>query len=377
MAEGGGRKGRQVRNWESKQVGEWESFRAGYCAAGTATNDSHKRKPSAETKMKLIIQIPCYNEEDTLKVVLAELPRRLAGVHSIERLVVDDGSSDDTAARAEALGVEHIVRFPSHRGLAKAFMAGLEAAVAAGADIIVNLDADNQYCAGDIPKLIQPILDGRAEMVIGSRPIGESHFSPVKKLLQRVGSRVVRWASGTAVADAPSGFRALSRNAALRMNVFGDYTYTLETIIQAGRRGITVVSVPIHTNAPLRRSRLVRSTLNYVTRSVVTILRIFMVYCPLRFFLLAGAIPVSAGAMLVIRWLVFFWGTGPASHLPSLVLAAILISSGFQLWVLGLVAELLAVNRMLLEDIQFKSRRSEPTRLAASPSAEREQEPVA
>lgn len=315
--------------------------------------------------MKLIIQIPCYNEEASLEVVLADLPRQVAEVDSIERLVIDDGSGDDTAARAEALGVEHIVRFPSHRGLARAFMAGLEAALAAGADIIVNLDADNQYCAGDIPKLIQPILDGRAEMVIGSRPIGEtSHFSPVKKLLQRVGSRVVRWASGTAVADAPSGFRALSRNAALRMNVFGDYTYTLETIIQAGRRGITVVSVPIHTNAPLRPSRLIHSTLSYVIRSVVTILRIFMVYCPLRFFLLAGAIPLAAGFLLVIRWLVFFWGAGPASHIPSLVLAAILISSGFQLWVLGLVAELLAVNRTLLEDIQLKIRRAEPTRYA-------------
>ena len=310
--------------------------------------------------MKLVIQIPCYNEAATLKVVLDDLPRQLAGVHSIERLVVDDGSQDGTAAMAQALGVEHIVRFPCHLGLARAFVAGLEAALVGGADIIVNLDADNQYCAGDIPKLIQPILDGRAEMVVGSRPIAETrHFSPVKKLLQRLGSRVVRLASGTEVEDAASGFRALSRNAALRINVFGDYTYTLETIIQAGRRGITVVSVPIRTNGPLRPSRLVHSTLDYVKRSIVTILRIFMIYCPMRFFFLAGAIPIATGSLLVIRWLVFFWGTGPAAHIPSLVLAGILILSGVQLWVLGLVAELLAVNRTLLEDIQLRMRRSE------------------
>jgi glycosyltransferase involved in cell wall biosynthesis len=256
--------------------------------------------------------------------------------------------------------VQHIVRFPKNRGLAKAFMAGLEASLAAGADIVVNLDADNQYCAEDIPKLVQPILEGRAEMVIGARPISEiQHFSFFKKQLQKMGSWLVRVASKTNVVDAPSGFRALSRNAALRLNVFNEYTYTLETIIQAGRRGITVLSVPIRTNGQLRPSRLVKSTLDYVRRSILTILRIFMTYCPMRFFFFLGAIPFSLGLLLGIRWLVLFWNIHPASHIPSLVLTAILLIFGLQLWVVGLIADLLAVNRSLLEDVQFRIRRAQ------------------
>jgi len=304
--------------------------------------------------MKLVIQIPCYNEEGTLDVTLSSLPRELPGISKVEWLIVDDGSLDGTIKVAELFGVHHIVRFPRNRGLAKAF------SLAAGADIVVNLDADNQYCAQDIPKLVQPILEGRAEMVIGARPINEiQHFSLLKKQLQRMGSWLVRVASKTNVVDAPSGFRALSRNAALRLNVFNEYTYTLETIIQAGRRGITVLSVPIRTNEQLRPSRLVKSTLDYVRRSILTILRIFMTYCPMRFFFVLGGMPFSLGLLLGIRWLVLFWNIHPASHIPSLVLTAILLIFGLQFWVVGLIADLLAVNRSLLEDIQFRIRRSQ------------------
>ena len=309
--------------------------------------------------MKLVIQIPCYNEEGTLEITLKSLPREIAGITEIEWLVIDDGSSDGTVQKAKLFGVHHIVQFPRNRGLARAFMAGLEAGVAAGADIIVNLDADNQYCADDIPKLVQPILDGKAEMVIGARPINKiEHFSTWKKFLQRLGSWLVRVASKTDVLDAPSGFRAISRNAALRLNVFNEYTYTLETIIQAGRRGITILSVPIRTNGQLRPSRLVKSTMDYVRRSIFTILRIFMVYCPMRFFLVLGTIPLLTGFLLGVRWLALFWNGRPASHIPSLVLTAILLISGLQLWVVGLIAELLAVNRSLLEDVQFRARQS-------------------
>jgi glycosyltransferase involved in cell wall biosynthesis len=310
--------------------------------------------------MKLVIQIPCYNEEATLNATLSSLPRKLPGITEIEWLIVDDGSLDGTIKVAEAFGVHQIVKFPKNRGLARAFMAGLEASLAAGADIVVNLDADNQYCADDIPKLVQPILEGRAEMVVGSRQIDEiRHFSFWKKRLQRLGSWLVRVASNTDVADAPSGFRAMSRNAALRLNVFNEYTYTLETVIQAGRRGITVLSVPIRTNEQLRPSKLVKSTFDYVMRSILTILRIFMIYCPMRFFLFLGVIPFSLGVLLGIRWLILFWNIHPASHIPSLVLTAILLIFGLQLWVVGLIANLQAVNRSLLEDIQLRVRQSQ------------------
>ena len=224
---------------------------------------------------KLIIQIPCYNEENTVGTTLAALPRHLPGIDTIEWLVIDDGSRDRTVEVAKDNGVDHIVQFPMNQGLAKAFMAGLEACVKAGADIIVNTDADNQYCADDIPKLIQPILLGKAEIVVGARPIWKTkHFSSTKKLLQQLGSAVVRLASKTNIPDAPSGFRAFSREAALRLNVFNNYTYTLETIIQAGQKGMAITSVPIRTNPVLRPSRLVKSTPTYVVRSLFTILRI-------------------------------------------------------------------------------------------------------
>lgn len=311
---------------------------------------------------KLIIQIPCYNEEATLGLTLSELPRHIPGVDRVEWLIVDDGSRDRTLEVARAGGVDHIVSFKQNQGLAKGFMAGIELALRKGADIIVNTDADNQYCAADIPKLIQPILDGNAEMVIGARPIQEiKDFSPLKKFLQKLGSWVVRAASNTNIPDAPSGFRAFSREAALQLNVFNEYTYTLETIIQAGQKGMAIAYVPIRTNGYLRPSRLVKSIPLYIQRSIITIIRIFMTYRPLQFFMLLGAIPFGSGLLLCMRWLILFTGIvgddPTKSRVPSLILAAILILVGIQLWIFGLVADVMAVNRKLLEDVQLRLRK--------------------
>lgn len=326
----------------------------------TGTPRNERNRPSPVPMTKLIVQIPCYNEESTLGVTLAALPRQLPGVDIIEWLVIDDGSRDRTVEVAKDFGVEHIVRFPTNQGLAKAFMAGLEASLKAGADIIVNTDADNQYSAGDIPKLIAPILSGQAEIVVGARPISEiDHFSPVKKFLQKLGSWAVRLASNTDIPDAPSGFRAFSRSAALRLNVFNEYTYTLETIIQAGQKGMAIAWVSVRTNPALRSSRLVKSIPSYVVRSLFTILRIFMVYKPLRFFLFLGSVPFSMGFTLGVRWLVYFFIGTERTRIPSLILAAILMLIGFQLWVLGLVADLLAANRKLMEEIQLRLRRQD------------------
>jgi glycosyltransferase involved in cell wall biosynthesis len=309
---------------------------------------------------KLIIQIPCYNEEATLGVTLAALPREVAGVDSVEWLIVNDGSQDGTLDVARQLGCDHIVSFSRNQGLAKAFMAGLEASLRAGADIIVNTDADNQYSADDIPSLIEPILAGRADIVIGARPIQEiEHFSTTKKLLQKLGSRVVRIASNTDIADAPSGFRAFSRDAAMRMNVFNEYTYTLETIIQAGQNGLAITSIPVRTNEELRPSRLIKGIPSYLQQSLLTILRIFMAYKPFRFFMLLGTIPFSVGFLIGVRWLVLYLSGTPRTHVPSLILASLLILIGVQLWVFGLVADLLGVNRKMLEDIQLRMRRVE------------------
>ena len=314
--------------------------------------------------MKLIIQIPCYNEEATLGVTLSELPRQLPGIDRVEWLIINDGSRDRTIEVARACGVDRIVDLQTNQGLAKAFMAGIEASLRAGADIIVNTDADNQYCAKDIAKLIAPILEGNAEIVIGARPIQKvPHFSPIKKFLQKLGSFVVRLASKTNIPDAPSGFRAMSREAALRLNVFNEYTYTLETIIQAGQRGLVVSSVPIRVNGYLRPSRLVKSITVYIQHSILTIIRIFMTYRPLRFFMMLGSVPFGIGFLLCCRWLLLFWGIigdDPAKpRVPSLILAAILIIIGFQLWLFGLIADLMGVNRQLLEDIQLRMRRQE------------------
>lgn len=302
---------------------------------------------------KLIIQIPCYNEEATLGATLADLPREVPGVDQVEWLIIDDGSRDRTVEVAKASGVDHIIRHPKNQGLAKAFMSGLRASLAADADMIVNTDADNQYCAADIPYLIEPILLKQADIVVGARPISKiPHFSPLKKTLQQLGSYVVRLASNTNIPDAPSGFRAFSRQAALQINVFDNYTYTLETIIQAGQKGIAITSVPVRINEDLRPSRLVKSTPGYVWRSMTTILRIFMLYNPLRFFLITGSIPFSMGFLLGVRWLIFFFMGAERTRIPSLILTAILILIGFQLWMFGLVADLMAANRKLMEDLQ-------------------------
>jgi len=304
--------------------------------------------------------MPCLNEEGTLAVALKALPRTVPGIDVVEWLIINDGSTDRTIEVARECGVDHIVDLRTHHGLARGFMAGLDAGLRAGADIIVNTDADNQYNADDIPKLIEPILRGEAEIVVGGRPIGEvEHFSPLKKMLQKLGSWVVRAASGTNVADAPSGFRAMSRKAALQLNVFSEYTYTLETIIQAGQKNMAIVSVPIRTNGYLRPSRLMKSMRAYIQRSILTILRIFITYKPLRFFLWLGTLPFAAGVALGVRWLWLYNEDPTRARTPSLILAAILILIGVQLWSMGVVADIIAVNRKLLEDIQQRVKRVE------------------
>jgi glycosyltransferase involved in cell wall biosynthesis len=310
--------------------------------------------------VKLIIQIPCYNEAQTLPETLRELPRQLEGIDRVEWLIIDDGSTDGTVEVARRCGVHHIVRLPGHQGLARAFAAGLEACLKQGADIIVNTDADNQYYAADIPRLIAPVARGEADIVVGARPINEiSHFSPAKKLLQRLGSWTVRAVSGTAVPDAPSGFRAMSRRAALRLNVFSGYTYTLETIIQAGRSNMMVTSVPIRTNVPLRETRLIKSIPSYIEKSVLTILRVFILYKPLRFFFYSGAIVFAAGFLLGVRFLYFYFAGAGRGHIQSIILAAVFLLMGVQLGILGLVADLIATNRRLLEDLQYRVREFE------------------
>jgi len=307
--------------------------------------------------MKLIIQIPCFNEANTLEIALAELPKQVPGIDEVELLVIDDGSQDDTAFVARRFGVHHVVGFRQNQGLARAFMLGIHACLERGADIIVNTDADNQYNAADIPALIQPILEHRADLVIGARPITQiAHFSPVKKLLQLFGSYVVRRVSGTNVLDAPSGFRAISRDAALSLNVFNDYTYTLETLIQAGQKGMRVVSVPIRVNGDLRPSRLVKSIPSYVKRSILTIFRIFIVYQPLKFFLMLGSVPFLAGVAIGVRFLVEYFRDGGDGHIQSLILAAVLLLMGFLTYLLAIIADLLSVNRRLLEEIQRHQR---------------------
>jgi glycosyltransferase involved in cell wall biosynthesis len=307
--------------------------------------------------MKLIIQIPCFNESKSLPIALADLPKHIDGIDTIEVLVINDGSSDDTVDVARAHGVHHVVGFRTNQGLARAFMLGIHSCLERGADIIVNTDADNQYCGADIEKLVAPVLDGRADMVIGARPIGDiEHFSPVKKLLQHFGSFAVRLVSGTSVADAPSGFRAISRETALSLNVFSNYTYTLETIIQAGQKHMSVLSVPIRVNGELRPSRLVRSIPSYVRRSILTMVRIFIVYKPLRFFAAVGLVPFVLGLAIGSRFLALvFLGQGDG-HIQSLILAAVLLITGFLTFLLAILADLLSVNRRLLEELQRHER---------------------
>ena len=303
--------------------------------------------------MKLIIQIPCLNETGTLAIAINALPREVPGFDTVEWLVIDDGSTDGTAELAKQLGVHHVVRHPVNRGLAAAFMTGMDACLALGADVIVNTDADNQYEARDIPLLTAPILAGEADMVIGARPISETeHFSWIKKQLQHLGSWAVRVASKTDVADAPSGFRAISRETAMRLNVFNPYTYTLETIIQAGQSNLRVASVPIRTNDDLRPSRLVKSISSYVRRSLVTIFRVFVTYRPLFFFFWVATALAVPGLLIGARFLYHYLTGAGGGYVQSLILASLLLTLAALAGMCGLLADLIATNRKLQERIR-------------------------
>ncbi len=307
--------------------------------------------------MKLIIQIPCYNEAETLPHTLGLLPRQIEGVDQVEVLVIDDGSSDGTLAAAKAAGADHVLTLPHHSGLAMAFAAGLDACLRLGADLIVNTDADNQYEAGDIPKLVAPILRGEAELVVGDRGVlTNAWFSPLKRRLQAWGSRVVSRAAGLDIPDATSGFRAMTRRMAMRTLVLSEYSYTLETLIQAGNLHARVVSVPIQTNPPHRPSRLMRGVGDYLMHSSVTIVRSYTMYRPLRVFTIIGTVLFLLGAALLIRFLVFFFQGEGSGHVQSMIVSAVLLISGFQTWLIGLVADLISKNRKIMEEILFRLR---------------------
>ena len=321
--------------------------------------------------MKLIIQIPCYNEEETLTVALDALPKELPGVDQIETLIINDGSADRTVEVARAWGVDHIVSFKRNKGLAYGFMAGIDACLRNGADIIVNTDADNQYCADDIAKLIEPIVAGRTDIVIGERPVDQTEgWSPLKKKLQHLGSWVVRKASATDIPDAPSGFRAYSREAALRLNVVNEYTYTLETIVQAGRSKIAMESVPVRTNPELRPSRLFSSMFGYIKRSGVTIVRAFLMYKPLWFFSVVGGIFLVLGLALGVRFLCYFFAGAGDGHVQSLILCSLLLLIGVQTIIMGLQADTIAANRKILEDIQYRVRKMDYERTGGAGTAD-------
>jgi len=320
--------------------------------------------------MKLIIQIPCYNEESTLPLTLSQLPREIPGVDRVEWLIIDDGSTDATREVARVHGVDHIVGFTKNQGLARAFVYGLDQCIRLGADVIVNTDADNQYQAASIPRILSPRLEGKADIVIGARPISSiQHFSPLKKRLQRLGSWVVRQASQTDIPDAPSGFRALSREAALKLNVFNEYTYTLETIIQAGKKNMAICSVPVEINEDLRPSRLVKSIPAYLKKSIATILRILVVYSPFRFFMVLAAVLFGLGLLLGVRYLYLIMIGEGAGHIQSVILAGLLLTIGFQTALIAFIADLQAVNRKLLEDIQYRIRKLDGGHQAAHPAS--------
>jgi glycosyltransferase involved in cell wall biosynthesis len=310
--------------------------------------------------MKLIIQMPCLNESGTLAIAVNALPREVPGFDQVEWLVIDDGSTDNTAELAKQLGVDHVVRHPVNRGLASAFMTGLDTCLRLGADVIVNTDADNQYEASDIPKLTAPILAREADMVIGGRPISDTeHFSWVKKKLQHLGSWAVRMASKTDVTDAPSGFRAISRETAMRLNVFNPYTYTLETIIQAGLSNFRVASVPIRTNEDLRPSRLVKSISSYVRRSLITIIRVFVTYRPLFAFFWLAVLLAIPGLLLGLRFLYHYLNGNGEGHIQSLILASLTLILAALAGLFGLIADLISTNRKLLEKINLQLNRKD------------------
>lgn len=305
--------------------------------------------------MKLIVQIPALKEEETLAKAIQAIPRSISGVEVVEVLVVDDGSTDRTVEVAWEAGADHVLSMSSHVGLARAFTAGIEEALALGVDVIVNTDADNQYNADDIPSLIKPIQQRQAQIAVGARPITEiENFSAPKKALQRLGSWVVRLASNTQIPDAPSGFRAYSRDAAARLCVVNTYTYTLETIIQAGRKQIPMTSVPIRVNTVTRPSRLFRGNLEYISRSATAILRMFVTYAPLRFFFAIAAVFAFPGIFGILRYVYFYLTDGSAGHVQSLILSSVLLAMATILFAVGVLADLIATNRSLLEDIRAR-----------------------
>jgi glycosyltransferase involved in cell wall biosynthesis len=309
--------------------------------------------------MKLIIQIPCYNEERTIPFTVRDLPRKIDGIDEIEYLVVDDGSTDRTAEVAKESGVHHIVRLTKHQGLARAFAVCLEESLRLGADLIVTTDGDNQYQGADIERVVRPILEGKADLVIGDRQVENiPHFSFVKKKLQKLGSWAVRVVSGTEVPDAASGLRAFRRAVALRLNIFSSFSPILETIIQAGQKNMAVLSVPIRTNPPLRESRLMRTTFDYVLRQSLTILWVFMIYKPRRFFGFLGLGPFILGLLLGVRFLYYYFIGHGQGHVQSLILSSILLTIGFQLGLLALVADLIAVNRSIIEEVHYRLRKT-------------------
>ena len=310
--------------------------------------------------MKLIIQIPCYNEAETLEVALNHLPKQIDGIDEIEYLIINDGSTDNTVEVARNWGVHHIVNFKRNQGLAKGFIAGLDGCLRCGADIIVNTDADDQYNGEDIEKIVRPIINGEADIVVGARPIDETdHFSFAKKKLQHIGSWTVRKASNTDIPDAPSGFRAYSREAAMKMNVVNDYTYTLETIVQAGRERIPMTSVPIRTNGELRPSRLFNSLWGYVKKSMLTIVRAYIMYKPLMAFSILCIPFITVGFAIGVRFLIFMARGESMGHVQSLILGCTLIIIGFLILVMGLLADTIASNRRILQDVQFHVKRIE------------------
>lgn len=305
--------------------------------------------------MKLIIQLPCHNEEHQLPETLAALPREVAGFDAVEWLIIDDGSTDRTVEVAKEHGADHVHSLGHNQGLAVAFMAGIEKSLLLGADVIVNTDGDNQYDASCIPELTKPVVEGRAVMTVGTRPISNiEHFSKSKRILQRFGSWVVRLASGTEVQDAPSGFRAIHKDAAVRLYVFNRYTYTLETLIQAGRMRLPVLSVPVRVNPPTRESRLIKSVLQYILRSAGTIFRILVLYKPLKFFSLFALLVATPGIVAFLRFLVLFYGGEGSGNLQSLIIGAALVAAGAVIFMGGLLADLIAANRMLLAEIRAR-----------------------
>ncbi len=313
--------------------------------------------------MKLIIQIPCYNEEEGLPVTLKQIPGKFRGIGRVEILVIDDGSADRTVETARHAGVDHVVRLINHKGLADAFSAGLDACLRLGADIIVNTDADNQYSGKDIQKLIDPILAGEADMVVGDRRVGTvAHFSFVKKRLQKLGSWTVRRLSGTEIPDVTSGFRAFNREAALRINIISRFTYTLETVIQAGKKNLALAHVPVATNPQLRPSRLFTSIFAYLKRSIATMVRIYTLYEPFKTFLTIGAVVFGLGFLLGLRFLYYYFTQGGVGHIQSLILAAVLMIVGFQVAMIGLLSDLLAANRRLIEDLLYRIKKMEYSR---------------